>query len=165
MRDSETAQLLALAELVVLLSQVVQAIGFTGALKPTQWAALRYLQKVNASARTLTQFSRANAITKGAASQMIKALHERGLVSFEPSMSDLRSKRIDLTALGRRYLDDDPLSLVASLLRKVEPAKRRALAETIEVLIRDPSVIELNNPQARQRLAKARKSLQRTPKG
>lgn len=163
MRDIETAQLRALAELIALLSQLVHAIGFTAKLKPAQWATLRYLQKVNASARTLTEFSRANAITKGAASQMIKALQERGLVSFEPSTEDRRSKLINLTELGRRYLDDDPLNQIVAALRKVEPGSRKAFAETIEVLLRDPFVIELNNPKARQRLAKTRKSLQRTP--
>lgn len=165
MRDADSAQLQALAELIGHLSQIINAIGFTAGLKPAQWAALRYLRNVNASARTLTVFARANAISKGAASQMIKALGERGLVGFETSAEDQRSKRIDLTPLGLRYLEDDPMHLVADALRKVPPADRMAMAGAIEAVLRDPFVLELNNPKAQQRLAKARRSLQRTPPG
>lgn len=163
MRDAEAAQVQALAELIGQLSQVINAIGFTAGLKPAQWAALRYLRQVNPSARTLTVFARANAVSKGAASQMIKALAERGLVGFETSAEDQRSKRIDITPLGLRCLEDDPMHQVAAALGKVPASDRIAVAGAIEAVLRDPFVLELNNPKARQRLAKARRSLQRTP--
>lgn len=148
----------ALAELLFHLAQVINALGYSNGLKPAQWAALRYFAKVNPSARSLTEFANANAITKGAASQMISALVSRGLVTVDALSDDLRRRRIDLTDSGRALLAQDPLNQVADLLGGVDPTKRTATAELIETLVRAPLAPRLNNPKARQRLAKARQS-------
>lgn len=139
-------------------SQVINALGYSNGLKPSQWSALRYLAKVNPSARSLTAFANANAITKGAASQTITALAARGLVTVDSLSEDLRRRRIDLTDAGRALLAGDPLNRVADLLDRVDPAKRIATAEVLETLVRAPLALRLNNPKARQRLAKARQS-------
>ncbi len=156
--DHDLSRRRALAEVLFHFSQVINALGYSNGLKPAQWAALRYLAKVNPSARSLTEFANANAITKGAASQMISALALRGLVTVDTLPEDLRRKRINLTDSGRALLAQDPLNQIADLLDRVDPANQIATAELIETLMRTPLAPSLNNPKARQRLAKARQS-------
>lgn len=130
----------ALTELTMQLSQIVYAMGFSGDLKPAQWAALRYFSRANASARTVTGFSRLNGVTKGAASQLITRMEAKGLVTIRPGHQDHRRRQIDLTELGRLRLELDPLNELARILAQFDDAQVQTLSVLMETLLRRPAI-------------------------
>ena len=125
------------AELLEHLGRRIYGACFAGGLKPAQWSALRYLQRANASARSVTAFAAFHATTKSAASQTIRLLVRKGLVSVVPHETDSRRKRLDLTPTGRSLLANDPLRGVVTALAAADPRKVFAFAEITETLIRE----------------------------
>lgn len=148
----------ALAELIAQLSQIIYAKGFSNQLKPAQWAALRYLDRANASARTVTELARAQSVSKGAASQIISTLRAQGLLTIVPVPDDLRQKQIDLTPAGRDHLIDDPLNPLAEALGPVPDQQLEDMAGIVEILIRSRFTGDLNDRIARERMKRAQRA-------
>ena len=90
----------AVAELLEHLARRIYGDSFVRGLNPAQWNFLRYLQRTNESARTVTAFARFHATTASSASQTARLLVEKGLIQASVSTLDPRSKRLDLTAQG-----------------------------------------------------------------
>lgn len=124
------------AELLEHLSRRIYGACFSAGLKPAQWSALRYLQRANPSARTITAFAQFHATTKSASSQTVRLLVRKGLVTMVQDTEDSRRKRLDLTETGRAVLEHDPLQGVVATLGELDPRKVFAFTEVVEGLVR-----------------------------
>lgn len=123
-----------IAELLVHVGRAARAGGARGDLTVGQWACLRFLARANASTRTPSAFASFQATTRGTASQIIKVLEARGLISKHQSDHDQRSVRFDLTSAGRAMLLDDPLRNLTALLGGLEPDAREVFRATLSQL-------------------------------
>jgi len=130
------------AELLEHLSRRIYGACFSDGLKPAQWSALRYLQRANTSARTITAFARFHATTKSASSQTVRLLVRKGLVTMVPDTEDSRRKRLDLTDAGRAVLQRDPLQGVVTTLGALDARRVFAFTEVIDALIRQAFINE-----------------------
>jgi hypothetical protein len=92
-------------------------------LKPAQWSVLRYLQRANPSARSITAFAQFHATTKSASSQTVRLLVRKGLVTMVQDVEDSRRKRLDLTDTGRAVLEHDPLQGIVVTLGNSTPVR------------------------------------------
>jgi DNA-binding MarR family transcriptional regulator len=132
------------AELLEHLSRRIYGACFASGLKPAQWSVLRYLQRANPSARTITAFAQFHATTKSASSQTVRLLVRKGLVTMVQDIEDSRRKRLDLTETGRAVLADDPLQGIVVTLGELESNKVFAFTEVVEALVRRAFVAELD---------------------
>jgi DNA-binding MarR family transcriptional regulator len=124
------------AELLEHLSRRIYGACFAAGLKPAQWSVLRYLQRANPSARTITAFAQFHATTKSASSQTVRLLVRKGLVTMVQDLEDSRRKRLDLTDTGRAVLEHDPLQGIVTTLGELETGKVFAFTEVVEALVR-----------------------------
>ena len=100
-------------------------------LTPAQWSALRFFARANQGSRTPSAFASFQATTRGTASQTIKTLEARGLLSRRRAEDDGRSVRFDLTAAGRARLAGDPLRHLGAALAGLDERARFALARIL----------------------------------
>lgn len=121
-----------------LLEQVGRAAfgdGFSGGLNPAQWAALRYFGRANRFSRAVSAFAEFQGTTRGTASQTVKSLVKKGYLTREPAPGDRRSFRLELTAEGRRLLEDDPFQELAGIAGSLTPAQRSNLAQGLDIIL------------------------------
>lgn len=124
----------AIAELIEQLSRVT-ARGDRSRLNPAQWAALRYVDRVNESARQIGAFAEFNRTTPSSASQTFTTLEKRGLVTKERG-DDSRRRTLVLTAAGRAMLAHDPLAALAHAVATLPERELSTLAEILESVTR-----------------------------
>jgi DNA-binding MarR family transcriptional regulator len=137
MKDANDREIAgAIAELLESFSRDIVSRSFTGDLNPAQWAALRFVDRANPSARSVTAFARAHRTTTGTATRTIAALVRKGHLQRFPSTEDRRYGRLELTAKGEEALRGDPLSEVAAAIGALPYAQRRALLEALWALQR-----------------------------
>lgn len=106
-------------------------------LKLVQLEALVYLSMANRYSDTPLGVADYLGVTKGTASQTIKALSERGLVEKVPDDEDGRILHCRLTPGARRIVRDAyPVPSLSALPRHVEESATDALRETIAALQR-----------------------------
>lgn len=127
----------AIAELIELLATRLHTSAYAHGLTPAQWNALRFLDRANASARTLTAFARYQGTTKGSASQTLSLLQRKGLVRPEASPDDRRVNLLSLTQEGSALLHHDPMRTLRSALTKVPPGELDPFLIVLERLLRD----------------------------
>ena len=111
-----------IAELLVHLGRAAQSENARSDLTAAQWTCLRFFARANGSPRTPSAFASFQATTRGTASQIIKSLERRGLVSATRSERDRRSVCFDLTDTGRAMLDHDPLRVLVDLIDELDGA-------------------------------------------
>lgn len=115
------------------ISRVLIAEAHAQGLKPVQWEALRFLRRANRFSRTPTALTRYLGCTKGTVSQTVKALEQRGLVSKRAAVGDRRSAMLELTDVGKKTLESDPLEAIDQVVAgsgmegKLEPGLRDLL--------------------------------------
>jgi len=124
-----------LAELLQSVVNRLYLAGYTEAMTPAQWMALRFVRQANPSAATVLNFARHYGVTKGTASQTISHLVAKGLVQRTHAPEDARSRRLELTAQGARVLDKDPLNAVTKTLEELDPSLRLAFAQGLHKLL------------------------------
>jgi DNA-binding MarR family transcriptional regulator len=100
-------------------------------LTAAQWTCLRFFARANGSTRTPSAFASFQATTRGTASQIVKSLEGRGLVTRHRSPRDGRSVSFDLTEAGRAALANDPLRDLIGVIGQLEDADRDRLRETL----------------------------------
>jgi DNA-binding MarR family transcriptional regulator len=105
-----------IAELLVHVGRAAQSEGARSDLTAAQWTCLRFFARANGSSRTPSAFASFQATTRGTASQIIKSLERRGLVTRTRSTRDRRSVCFDLTEDGRHLLAQDPLRKLVRLI-------------------------------------------------
>jgi len=104
-------------------------------LLPVQWEVLRYLKKANRFSQTAAALTAYLGITKGTVSQTLNALEAKGLVKKQVDTKDRRSKRLTLTAKGKKLLSRDPLAATVSAIRELAGSGQRVLNENLELLL------------------------------
>jgi DNA-binding MarR family transcriptional regulator len=105
-----------IAELLVHVGRAAQSEDARSVLTAAQWTCLRFFARANGSTRTPSAFASFQATTRGTASQIIKSLERRGLVTRTLSERDRRSVCFDLTLEGRAMLEHDPLRDLVGLI-------------------------------------------------
>jgi len=123
-----------IAELLVYLGRAVQSEDARSELTAAQWTCLRFFARANGSTRTPSAFASFQATTRGTASQIIKSLERRGLVSRTRSDRDRRSVCFDLTDKGRTVLDNDPLRVLVGLIDGLDDAESARFLSTLSGL-------------------------------
>lgn len=116
-----------IAELLVHIGRSARAEGAGSDLTPAQWTCLRFFARANRSTRTPSAFASFHATTRGTASQIAKALEERGLIRRQRSETDGRSICYLLTSEGEATLARDPLSDLTRALGDLPQAARDSL--------------------------------------
>lgn len=115
-------------DLVNRLGRGVHCLQYAEGLNPAQWDALRYIARANRYSRNPSALASYLKITKGTASQTIKALESKGLVGREQHCTDRRAVHLVVTPAGQAALDRDPLRqleiTIAELGDNLEPAKQ-----------------------------------------
>jgi DNA-binding MarR family transcriptional regulator len=120
-----------IAELLVHVGRAARGEDQASPLTAVQWTCLRFFARANSVSRTPSAFARFQATTRGTASQTIKGLEARGLVSRTRCADDGRSIRVEITAQGRAMLEGDPLGGMLSALDRLEPAECAAFLSTL----------------------------------
>jgi len=120
------------AGMIVHLGRLAHGQGFVWGLTTAQWTALRYFAKANRFSRTLSAFADYHATTRGTASQTVKSLVIRGLVTRTRSESDGRSVRFDLSERGRVVHGQDPFEDLARAIAELPQGLQAKLQVALE---------------------------------
>ena len=123
-----------IAELLVHVGRAARSEGAGSELTAAQWTCLRFFARANASTRTPSCFASFQATTRGTASQIIKSLERRGLISRSRSDRDGRSVCFDLTGRGRAMLARDPLGDLIGVIGGLAPGERERFLMTLSRL-------------------------------
>ena len=118
------------------LARLLRAQEHAHGLNPAQWEALRYLARANESARNVTRFAQFHATSKSAASQTLGVLVKKGFVKAQPDPNDPRIKTLNLTARGKRLIQDNPLGGLVDVLEGLQPEQLEHFADVLEVLVK-----------------------------
>lgn len=123
-----------IAELLVHVGRAAQSEGAISELTAAQWTCLRFFARANGSTRTPSAFASFQATTRGTASQIVKSLERRGLVTRTRSERDRRSVCFDLTEQGRATLAQDPLRDLVGLIGGLGDAESARFLMTLSRL-------------------------------
>ncbi len=123
-----------IAELLVQIGRTARAEDSGSDLTAAQWTCLRFFARANRPSRTPSAFASFHATTRGTASQIVKALEEKGLILRHRSDTDGRSVFFELTAAGRAMLARDPLSDLTAALAALDPGTHSGLLDTLSQL-------------------------------
>ena len=104
-------------------------------LKVSHFVVLNHLVRLGDD-RTPVQLARAFQVTKGAITNTLQRLEARGLVRVVPDPQDGRSKRVRLTAAGRRMREACVAATVPILALLDGEATLKEVADTLVVLRR-----------------------------
>lgn len=137
----------AIAELLEQLLRVVESQALAQGINPVHWTALRYFSQANKSARTVGSFGKYHMTTPSSASQTISALVKKKLLAKSVG-KDSRVRRIELTALGRKLLEDDPNKILVGAIETLSEEQLATLANVVEQLMRTASAA--NEPDSRK---------------
>jgi DNA-binding MarR family transcriptional regulator len=133
MTKERSAQTAALIERV---SRLISSDAHVAGLQPVQWEALRYLSRANRFSMTAAAVTAYLGLTKGTVSQTLMALETKGLIRKQIDRKDRRSKRLTLTAKGRRTLEQDPLLQTQAAIQNLSQKSRQSLQAALGDLLR-----------------------------
>ena len=122
------------AELIAFLSRLARWTEEEVGLNSAQLAALRYFASATKTSCTVTAFADYHVTTRGTASQTIKGLVAKGLLSRERSPTDRRVTQISLTPAGRAQYEKDPLQNLTNAIKALPAGEGADLAATLESL-------------------------------
>ncbi len=123
-----------IAEMLFHVGRAAQSEDARSELTAAQWTCLRFFARANGSTRTPSAFASFQATTRGTASQIIKSLERRGLVTRTRSERDRRSVCFDLTEQGRAMLARDPLRGLVGLIAGLGDAESARFLMTLSRL-------------------------------
>ncbi len=118
-----------LKELIDRIARIGGAADWADELNPVQRAVLFYLARANRFSRAPSHVADYMATTRGTASQTLKALLRKGLVSEQPSRADRRSISFWLTPQG------EALSARATVLEEALSGLGRQESEELEAAL------------------------------
>ena len=125
----------ALAELLMKVSRRVDAAANASDLSSAQWAALRYLFRTAASARTNRAFAAYHQTTTGTVAVTFKNLVDKGLIERSQSLSDRRQAQFNLTDEGNKMLESDPFCVLVRAIQSLDESDRTALTQGVSELV------------------------------
>lgn len=123
-----------IADLLVHVGRVSRSENARSELTAAQWTCLRFFARANSSSRTPSAFASFQATTRGTASQIVKLLERRGLVTRTRSERDRRSVCFDLTEKGRAMLAQDPLRDLIGVIDNLGAAESEHFLKTLSRL-------------------------------
>lgn len=103
-------------------------------LTSAQWAALRFFAHANRFSRQPSVFASYHGTTRGTASQTVKSLVKLGYLERSRGLSDRRSAVFDVTQIGMKALEADPLKALVQSLDELPTDKRAAICEALLML-------------------------------
>lgn len=133
---TETISAAALASLLEQVARRIHSQGYAADLFPAQWAAIRYLDSAPPQLRTAIDLARFQGLASGAVARTVRTLISKGLLIKLGTIGRGRAEQLELTALGRRILADDPLQSISAALEILPQKDREALANGLEIAIR-----------------------------
>lgn len=104
-------------------------------LLPVQWETLRYLARANRFSQNAAALTAYLGLTKGTVSQTLGTLENKGLLKKTVEQQDRRSKRLSLTAKGKRLLKRDPIAATSAVLADLSESGRHQLARSLEAIL------------------------------
>lgn len=119
------------AHLLDRLERLARSEETAGVLNPAQWEALRFVARANRFSRTPAALAEYLGSTRGTVSQTLIALEQKKHVRREANARDRRSVVIELTPVGKRALQNDPILSLAADLTAANPDKLDDLIETL----------------------------------
>ncbi|RED15149.1 MarR family winged helix-turn-helix transcriptional regulator [Parasphingopyxis lamellibrachiae] len=135
-----------ISTLVERLARLVQNDSHTGGLLPSQWEALRYVERANRFSSSPGALAVYLGLTKGTVSQTIKVLAGKGLVRKAPTLADRRAVKLELTAKGRETLKNDPIQEMQDCIDALPAGDRNSMETALENLLRDMLKNRLGRP-------------------
>ncbi len=126
-----------IAEMLVHLGRAARGEDAAARLTPAQWTGLRFFARANRASRTPSAFASFHATTRGTASQTVKSLEQKGLLTRSRSDEDRRSVRFELTNHGRTMLRADPLRHLAHAIERLPDRQRAALSAALPAVATD----------------------------
>lgn len=133
---TEAISAAALASLLEQVARRIHSQGYASDLFPAQWAAIRYLNAAPPQLRTAIDLARFQGLASGAVARTVRTLISKGLLIKLGTIGRGRAEQLELTALGRRILAEDPLQSISAALEILPPRDREALANGLEIAIR-----------------------------
>lgn len=124
-----------LAGIIVHMARLAYEDGFACGLTSAQWVALGYFMRANKLSRTLSNFAKYHATTRGSASQTIKSLVTMGFLIRTPSKLDKRCARFDLTEKGLAICDQDPFAGLIRAIAALPENHRDNLTDTLKSVL------------------------------
>jgi DNA-binding MarR family transcriptional regulator len=126
-------QIRMIEDLIDRLGRLNAAEEWNGPLNPSQYAALSYLGRANRFSRAPSHVADYLATTRGTASQTLKALARKEMISETRLTQDKRSIRYDLTAAGQDLLTTH--SAMADAISSISAEKSAALLRGLSALV------------------------------
>jgi len=124
-----------ISDLLDRLSRLAAAEEWNGPLNPSQNAALAYLGQANRFSRAPSHVADYLSTTRGTASQTLKALARKSLISEARLEHDKRSIRYDLTEAGRSFLASTPA--LGSAITALPDNHQQAICAGLDALLRE----------------------------
>lgn len=121
----------AISEFVEQFSRRISSAAPNRELTRFQWRALRYYGRAYKEARTIQGFAKAHAISVGRATQIVRQLRRKRLLSCNSRSLELAAG-IKVTAAGAKVLRRDPQRLIHAALRGLSASERRALITSLK---------------------------------
>jgi DNA-binding MarR family transcriptional regulator len=126
----------ALAELLELVARMLHSRGYAADLFPAQWAALRYFAKAPTEKRTASELARFQGLANGPVSRTVRTLIQKGLVAKAEVQPRGRAEILEVSAIGRKLLEDDPTRELELALDGLDAADQEAIARGLETVLR-----------------------------
>lgn len=120
------------AEIITHLARLAYADGHVCGLTSAQWTALRFFGTASEFSRTLSAFADYHATTRSSASQTVKSLVAKGLLTRIPSELDGRSARFDRTEKGQSLCDRDPFESLVEAIKILPKSHQVNLAAILD---------------------------------
>lgn len=133
---SKLSQTQVIRDLIDRLGRLSAAEEWNGPLNPSQFAALSYLARANRFSRAPSHVADYLATTRGTASQTLKALARKDLITETRSAADKRSISYEVTGGGSSLLEtsselDDVIETLPEDLKNSIASSLKALVSTM----------------------------------
>jgi len=110
-----------------------------GSVTPLQWAILRAISRAAPKPSTHGWIARFVGVTAGPVSRAIRALERHGAVATHRDAQDGRQVIVELTEIGREFLDNDPILAICGRLNRLGSDEKVAFRRALQHLFVDPA--------------------------
>lgn len=126
-----------IAELIEQINLVAYSSNTARALKPSQWAALRFFDTAAPNVRTVSGFAEMNCTTNSSASQTVSTLVSRNYLERIPNLTDRRRHTLCVTEIGKQLLEIDPIYEISNSISGLSLDQQSQLAGIVTHLYRE----------------------------
>lgn len=116
------------------IAQIVRQKSFKEGFNPVQRQAIRFIARANRFSNSPSGLTQYLGATKGTVSQTLNALYRKKAISKVKRAGENRSWSIELTEIGRKALQEDPLQDLVNSFGQMGGKTRRRLAKGLREL-------------------------------